>query len=842
MCRLNSSHSGARTKFLTLSGLLAGLIGVWQFRKLFKIIPDLRIPLNFAGFVFFIPIIFSLIFLVLAFLNHKQNKVILQSLDCLSQNKKKTTIFVLGSLIIFVFIISRTANLDDQVLNLAMSGIGLLFYGLALITLIFSIFIRIKSHKNQSDCFLVGTLLVITAAWLFMIVTRIGLQPDLAYWNVAGVPMMWVSLASIIVLILLLDSFVSWIKTKTNRKLDDRLQVLLEVLLVLAIWLAASFLWIKTPYSNSYFLLGPLLPDGHYWPASDARLMDLGGQYLIIGGKLETPYFTEKPFYALFLGILHFLFGQSYQVVTNVQILFLAFIPVLLYYLGKQLSGKLFGIALSIFAIVKEATAILFTYKISVSNSRLMMTELPSALLLIIVAILVFKWLKEDEPTYALPLLAGTTIGIASYVRSNNLVVLFVLIIFLVLTGAKNLRNRLPQIGFFILGVGLVILPWTVYSRITYGKDPITWKVQEALSTRFNVTEKEEFDETPGIPNHPLPDPTLASTNSDTFSTFSDSSTTETKQEETQPEKLYESKVSKVIGHFLNNQVKALFILPFQLYPARPTGILEQQYWHEPVNWSGEMPAEHIVAFVLNLVLISLGVSFAWKTFRWAGLVPLVIEMAYYLSNALVRTSGSRYLVAVDWVVYLYFLLGIWTFLQSSRLLSSTMATERECNKVPWKGFWISLSLSLIIGLSLPALNMIFPALYTNESKAEVANQLPMEKIELEVGITPAAMQTFYDKPDTVFLYGREIYPAFIQTDQVPGVQALTFSLLTPKLYEIIIPYGIEPDEPLPAGEGMIVIGCRIPDTNQVLAYLGYFVNSDQLIWSTSTTFNDICD
>jgi len=841
MNRRNSFHFGIRTIFLTLSGLLAGLVAVWQFRKLFQIIPDFPIPLNFACFVFFIPLIISLIFLILAFLNHKQNKIILQSFDYLSQNKKKTTIFVLGSLIIFVFIISRTANLDDQVLNLAMSGIGILFYGLSLITLIISIFIRKKSHKDQSDCFLVGTLLVITASWLFMIATRIGLQPDLAYWNVAGVPMMWVSLASIIVLILLLDSFVSWIKTKTNRKLDDRLQVLLEVLLVFTIWFAASFLWIKTPYSNSHFLFGPLPPNGHYWPAHDAKLMDLGGQYLIIGGKLETPYFTEKPFYALFLGILHFLFGQSYQAVTNVQIMFLAFIPVLLYYLGKQLSGRLFGLALSIFAIIKEATAILFTFKISVSNSRLMMTELPSALLLIMVAILLFKWLKEDEPTHALPLLAGTTIGIASNVRSNNLVVLCVVIVFLILSGAKNLRKRLLQIGFFILGVGLVILPWTVYSRITYGKDPITWKIRAALSTRFQATNREEHEESSGIPNQPLPDPTLAPTNSDTFSTFSDPLITETKQEETQPENLYESKVSMVIGHFLNNQVKALFILPFQLYPARPTAILEQQYWHEPVNWSGEMPTEHIVAFVLNLVLISLGVSFAWKTFRWAGLIPLVIEMAYYLSNALVRTSGSRYLVAVDWVVYLYFLLGIWTFLQSSRLLSSIMPTKRKYSKTPLKGFWISFSLSLIIGLSLPVLNLIFPALYNNESKADVANRLPMEKIETEIGITPAAMQTFYDKPDSVFLYGREIYPAFLETGQGPDSQSLTFSLLTPKFYEIVIPYGIEPNEPLPAGEGMLVVGCKMPDTNQILAYLGYFIDSDQLIWSTSTTFNDIC-
>ena len=156
------------------------------------------------------------------------------------------------------------------------------------------------------------------------------------------------------------------------------------------------------------------------WPLSTGRsflakkrcpIDGLGGQYLIIGGKLETPYLTEKPFYALFLGLLHYFFGQSYQVVTNVQILFLAFIPVLIYYLGKRFAGVSFGIGLALYAIIKEATSILFTYKISVSNSRLMMTEMPSALLLILAAILIMEWLRRDRPSHALPLAAGCVLG-----------------------------------------------------------------------------------------------------------------------------------------------------------------------------------------------------------------------------------------------------------------------------------------------------------------------------------------------------------------------------------------------------------------------------------------------
>jgi hypothetical protein len=824
-----------RTAFLAISGIVAILIAAYQILQLVPIFSA-----NFWSFLIFIPLIVGLLLMIFALQNHQQKKVALQALNWLSKNRKLASIVLLFLMIIFVFVISRTADMNDELINLGMSGLGLLFYGLLLVFLIFSNFIFIRERKN--DRFLIGVLLLIALAWIFMLVTRIGLQPDTAFWNVAGVPMMWVSLVGIIVMVFLFDQAGSWLRAKTNWKIDPKTQVLLEILLVLAIWLASALIWIKTPYSNSHFLLGPLPPDGHYWPNSDAKLMDLGGQYLIIGGKLETPYFTEKPFYALFLGLLHFFFGQTYQVVTNIQIILLALIPVLLYYFGKQLSGRLFGIALAAFAIIKEATAILFTYKISVSNSRLMMTELPSALLLIMAAILLFHWLRKPEQARIPALLAGAVLGIASYVRSNNLIVLLALLMFIALTSGKEIKKRLPQIGFFVLGAFITILPWTVYTQVTYGKDPLTWKIEAALSTRFDLFGSDE-NEAPILSATPPPTPTSLPTDSHDDNSldvppFADFETGETG---TEPAGFYRSKLAMTVGHFLNNQVKALFVLPIQVYPARPTTILEQDYWHEPVEWSGKMPAEHVVAFIVNLIFISLGIHFSWKTFGWAGLIPLVIEMAYYLSNALVRTSGSRYLVAVDWVVYLYFLLGIWHVLRSLRLLSPITFEQKTRTGSVFKGFWISLAICLAVGLSLPIMNLAFPSLYHNESNADVYDGLPMEKIESEIGITPAEMQAFYDQPNTVFLFGREIYPAYLTKEGIPGEKALFFTLLTPGRYDVAIPYGVELTENLPAGEDMIVIGCKQPGEQLVLAYLGYFIQSDQLIWSTSTTFADIC-
>ena len=837
--------------FFGSTGVISIIISMIQF-IVFREKFSLSIPfLTWIPFVL-VPFLIGLILLLIFFLLKKSNYLVQKTIGDLLNKRSRVTIVFLFISILLILGLSRTLNLNDPVVNLGMSWLGVLFYAILLNLLVFISYRQIKNNKADSYKVLSISLICIAFVWLFLAVTRIGLQPDQAFWNVAGVPMMWVSLASILLSILLIHEVSTWIKIKKGWNSDPKTLVFLEIFIVLGIWLVASLVWINTPYSNSHFLLGPLPPDGYYLPKSDAILMDLGGQYMIIGSRLETPYFTEKPFYSFFLGILHFIFGQSYQTITNIQITFLALFPVLLYLLGKKLSGRLFGLALAIFAIIKETTALLFTYKISVSNSRLMMTEFPSALLLVLLALFLFIWLHEKKNGFTTPLLAGGTIGLAMFIRSNNIVVFFVVLVFLILTGFRDLKQRVPQILFFLLGVTILMLPWIFYNQVTYGRDPIRWKVQSALETRFiagkNPDTRNDMSERQKtkLPPEQLGTKEIDQVNSALIDSTETSDDTNTNlptvgQQEPIMTPFYRSKGSMVLGHFLNNQVKSLFVLPFQLYPARPTTILEQEYWHEPVSWDGDMPAEHVIAFIVNLCLISLGLQYAFSKFKWAGLVPLILQLSYYVSNALVRTSGSRYLVPADWVVYLYFLLGLWSVLRAIKLNPKVNLPKTVEDQNKYQLFWISLSVCLLIGFSLPVINLSFPTLYHDESKYQVLQRLPMEKIEQEIEITPSAMDEFYKLPNTLFLYGKEIYPAYLPGDNGPIDKGLRFTLLTPTLYEVVIPYGIDLEEKLPDGEDMIALGCKYPGTDQVITYLVYFVQSDRLIWSTSTTFKDIC-
>lgn len=810
--------------------------------------------------VYIFPFLFGIALIIYAILLAKRKKIALSSLAFISQYKTWLTIAFLGITILVIHIMSIYVDLTNEFINLGMHGIGLLIYSLALILLIYTLFFHNKNKKHNKNRFLALSFLVIGSTWLTVSISKFGLEPDIAFWNVAGVPVMWISLATILFAFILLAQLINWLKGNKTYQLSNKAKSALEILLIVVIWLSATLIWINTPYSNSYFLTEALPPDKHHWPSSDAELMDLGGQYLIIGEKLETPYFTEKPFYALFLGLLHFIFGQSYEIVTNVQIAFLAFIPVFLYLIGKKLYGRSLGLALAIFAIIKEANAIFSTYKISVSHSRLMMTEMPSALLLVILTYLLIKWIDEGQTKLTPILLAGVISGIAIFIRTNNLFVFFILIGFLLLIGFKKIRKQLLQVSLFVIGALIIILPWTIYCQVNYGKDPLTHKIQAALTTRFidSDDQKETIDPTDGesylsdIDQQSLAiDITADNTQKPSDTSLIENKTNDQTQrnlstsidKDTQFDPFYKNKISIFLAHFLNNQIKSLFILPFQFYPANLDVILSQEYWHEPVSWNGNMPLETIIAFMVNLIFIAMGLSYAWKKYSWPGLLPLIIQLSYHLSNALVRTSGSRYLVPVDWVIYFYFFIGIWTLLQDYNILLKMLPSKKTQRKKSntQKGIWIAISIALIIGLSLPVLNLAFPKKYHNESKEQIYQHLPAERILFHSGYQREELQTFYERPNTVLLYGRSIYPAFLKSPSDLWPRAMRLTLLSPDLHDVILPQSVISDEKLPAGEDTYVIGCKNVETGNIMAFMVYFSESDKLFWSTATAPKNFC-
>jgi len=177
--------------------------------------------------------------------------------------------------------------------------------------------IVLPSGSGDKKAFLI-CLASIAAIWLLVVITRIGLNPDDRYWNVAGVPVLLNQLVLIIFLVLIGDLILDKLKARnTSRRTPG---VWLDVVICFLLWIGAAWLWNQAPFSNSFFAEGPYPPNQDYYPYSDAALTDLGGQYMLIGERLEYPYFTEKPLYTFFLGLLHQFVGQNYLTTTTWQI------------------------------------------------------------------------------------------------------------------------------------------------------------------------------------------------------------------------------------------------------------------------------------------------------------------------------------------------------------------------------------------------------------------------------------------------------------------------------------------------------------------------------------------
>lgn len=107
-----------------------------------------------------------------------------------------------------------------------------------------------------------------------------------------------------------------------------------------------------------------------------------------------------------------------------------------------------------------------------------------------------------------------------------------------------------------------------------------------------------------------------------------------------------------------NNLLTSFLSLPAspQLHDLRYAVKVAFPFWSS--RWDGTFSPPQTWFLLLQFIIFSLGVGMAWKRGGLAGLTPLLLFFTYQLSNTLGRTSGGRYIVPVDWVVLVYYLLG----------------------------------------------------------------------------------------------------------------------------------------------------------------------------------------
>lgn len=665
-----------------------------------------------------------------------------------------------------------------------------------------------------------GAILLIA---LFIILTRSGITPDVMHWNVAGVPLtslqmlgVWTGL--VIVLAVALSGALP----------TERLRLwTADLALALLVWAGAVALWTLTPMPRSYFAPGPFPPEFVYYPYSDAAVHDMGSYYLLLGEGMNNLVPTDKPLYMTILALLHAIGGDSYQTIVTLQIMLLAAFPVLLFFFGKSFHSRAFGVLIAALAILKERNAIAATLEIRVSHSKLLMSEFPTAVGVVLFTWLMFEWLKDPDRRPLLPLWAGGVIGLTALIRPNALLLLPMGLLLILWVFGRRLRRSIITGALITAGLLVTFLPWTAYTQTLSGASFIDIKIRDVINRQSPTLQptRPELLPTPEA-NRDQPDFVPAALKVRPRPALS-----------AEPESIIE-RYRFVVDHFLHNQVTAVLGLTAALPYQDLDHTLDETYWVEDPFWDGRLDPAQALMLALNLVVIACGLGLAWSRWQIAGLAPLAAQIGYSAANALARTSGARYLVPFDWVVYFYFALGLLqltllvvAFFNGLRrpVFSPPAIAPMRANPPVHRYALVGAAL-LAMGFSLPLLSQAMPPRLPAPSPAELEQRL--RAAPLPEGVDRQTVDTFLADPNAALVSGFGLYPRFFYEPeavffaserlgvQQPGVNRLGLTLLTAdEPLGVSLPLAVDPGY-FPHAQNMIVLGCRTGRMIDALAVL----------------------
>ncbi len=574
----------------------------------------------------------------------------------------------------------------------------------------------------------------------FMAFSEAGLRTHALNWYESGVPLlpgqMWLIGGLIIVAVVVFSK-----QTFTR-----------DGLLALLLWAGTALWWIVTPTPPSFFEPAPVPPTGQPLPWSDALTWDLQGWQLLHG--LRPNPFADHLGYSGWLAWLHLWTGTNYPLTITLQVLVLAILPALVYLIGQQIGPRAAALGAALFTAAQGANALSVGEKFNVVHPKMLMTEWPTGLLLALSTLCLVRFGKNNR-AWHLALCSGATLGLSVTFRFAALAMLPAFVVgYLWLAGKRHWRQGVTASIILLIGALVVWLPWMQRSQARAGTP---WfflpKVSYALTPWYRI---------PGASPTPLPTTPTPGTRparpSTSLPTPSISST---------PSRTGAVPVGLAIGEFwLHNLAAHFFTLPLAIRGYDLNGLWDH---HPPLHrtwWYGQrggLTPLQLLGVGCYLLLLAWGLGTAWQQTRWTGLAPLGVALAYHLATAIARTGGGRYIVPVQWVLWLYVGLaiaevarGLWEGLGLLHEKPSPPSSPRQPT------FAIALSL-LFIALPLwmnirdRAIHSPFPNLQT----ATIWHHLDESTDWEHAPIERKALQAFLRQPGATILQGEIFYPRY---------------------------------------------------------------------------------
>ncbi len=690
--------------------------------------------------------------------------------------------------------------------------------------------------------------------WLFIGGAGIQLEPDYSIpgWYPLGAPILDSQFFLVIIVgIVIVGAWLLYIRLRKNQLLTRPVwfsAIRIDLVFGLAIWLLAAVHWLSIPTQVNWFVAPPRSPNYEYYPNSDAYLYDTTAQSLIVGAGYKTGSmdYPLRPFYALFIALLHALSGQNLETVSRVQSGIFAVFPVIIYFIASRLHNRLTGLLAALLVILREGNAILLADKITVSNSRLLMAEMPAAICVALFLLIAFAWFKRLQYRQAYSLMIGCVVAAALLIRIEAIALIPLFIAFALLFNFRSPGRYFKHALLVLVGATLFLAPWVYRNWRTTGLIYLE-KPGERL-TYFLVRSG-------------------ASTTS--LSAASPAETGDTPRP---------GFVHRLRSNFLNSQIQAVLLFPSayrfvdssiaflghrdslrfsEVCCSRENYADRLPFWNWG-QWKGEIPSAALIPFLVNLLLLSTGAALVWKKNGLAGLFPMLAAVTHYLVSAIVRISGGRFVQMVDWVWVLYFsagisalILGVYAFI--FRLRASGALVEQanppeisaplQSDNVRWRSL---LTLGLVIfllGLSIPAAEWVIQPRYTQHTQqewlAELLNSTYLQQQH------PDVLETLKSVPeiDPYVYQGRALYPRYHRAGQ--GESGITVTPFTPKDFSrfsfflvgprnagILLPVESAPEIDFTSASDVLVLGCQ--DQGFVRAHLVYIRATQNVMISSA--------
>jgi hypothetical protein len=661
-----------------------------------------------------------------------------------------------------------------------------------------------KTLKAGLALFLIS-LLFITV----MLYSGFGVSAAEDYWYGAGIPILISQLMAAIGG----GIFFLPIERKWSRRHSD-------LIVFLLIYLVTAVLWAREPLQRSFLFIGPYAPNHVLYPFADSALFDTASQFALIGQNFlfYNVQFFERALYISFLVYLHALVGQDYGQLMALQAAVFAVFPALVYLVGRSLNLRAIGFAAAMIAIFRGTNSIAASNMIDMANPKMMLTDFPTAIGVALVVLFTIEWLKKPRQNWYYAVWVGGIIGLTIMLRTNTLMLLLFLPFYALLKYWMNWKTWLVSSFLLLLAVFAVTLPWELRNQSLGGQiyGPIIAKFQNVIQQRYT----------------PPTDPSSSHPGEQRLSilSFRQLEILTALSQENEPPQMTQScdrVVCFVPNHFLHNILTSILVLPTSpiLDDLRHTVRESFPYWD--AKWDGVFAAPSLLLFILNVFFITLGISVAWKQWQWVGMTPIAIFMFYNISNGFARTSGGRYIVPIDWIFIIYFLIGVfqvivwganalglnWSLFNDESLDTKTFPQKNKINDL--STIVVILALLFGVGTLIPLAEKLHESRFSN---FDVSKALTEHETEISrAGLSLQEINTFLQNPNAEITVGRALYPRYYIENEgevhfypviVMGFPRTTFTLIGPKGEQGIILPGDKPRY-FPQGVDTLVLGCR---------------------------------